>query len=99
VIAFPRAVPDPNIELWLLLDPEAFERVVGARCAVPVRNCDRDRFKKRLREAVAAAGVTPLLGGLEYAEDLAEQIDHSRAKDRDESFADFVDELNAWLRR
>lgn len=93
------AVPDPHIERWLLLDPASFEAVVGERCSIPDQKCDRNRYKHLLRAAVIASGVTPLLGGLEYAEELAACIDIGGASARDHSFADFVAEVKTRLRR
>ena len=93
------AIPDPHIERWLLLDGEAFKAAVGQGCNAPDQKCDRARYKQRLIEAVRDAGVTPILGGLEYAEDIIRNMDLDRAARADRAFARFVDELRTALRR
>lgn len=64
-----RAIPDPHVERWLLLDGSAFREVFGKGCDAPDRKCERDRYKRRLLNAIYATGTTPILGGLEYAEE------------------------------
>lgn len=92
------AVPDPHVERWLLLDGAAFKVAVGQGCAAPDRKCDRSRYKKRLIDAVRDAGVTPILGGLEYAEDIVREMDIGRAAQADRSFGRFVNDLSAAVR-
>jgi hypothetical protein len=89
------AVPDPHIERWLLLDGAAFKAVFGKGCDAPDQKCDRDRYKMRLIESIYAAGITPSLGGIEFAEDLVEQMDIDRVARADPSFGRFVDRLRA----
>lgn len=93
------AIPDPHIERWLLLDAEAFRTVLGRGCQAPDAKCEKDRYKMLLAQAVADAGVSPLLGGVEYAEDLAKAINPQAAADRDDSFAKFLGAYRAWLNR
>lgn len=87
------AVPDPHVERWLLLDGAAFKAVFGQGCDAPDQKCDRDRYKRRLIEAIRGTGVTPSLGGIEYAEDIVRKMDVERARKADKSFARFVDDL------
>lgn len=87
------AIPDPHIERWLLLDGAAFKTVFGKGCDAPDQKCDRDRYKQRLIEAIHATGTTPILGGIEYAEDIVQQIDINRVAQVDRSFRRFVEEL------
>lgn len=68
-------------------------RQFGQGCDAPDRKCDRDRYKRRLIEAIRGTGVTPSLGGVEYAEDMVRKMDVERAKQADRSFARFVDDL------
>ena len=91
------AIPDPHIERWLLLDGEAFSQVVGRGCLAPDEKCEKQRYKRLLAKAVLDAGVQPLLGGVEYAEELAEKMNVQRACDHDISFNRFVQELRMWL--
>lgn len=87
------AIPDPHIERWLLIDPSAFREVLGQGCQPPDQKCDRDRYKQVLNDAVRAAGVEPLLGGLEFAEDIVRVMDLSRAERVDSSFAHLLRDL------
>ena len=88
-----RAIPDPHIERWLLLDGAAFKTVFGRGCDAPDQKCDRGRYKQRLIEAIFAAGTTPNLGGLEVAEDIVQCMDIERAEQADDSFRRFVSSL------
>jgi hypothetical protein len=69
------ACPDPHIERWFFADPEAFHRVVGVRQSLGRRKCERDRYKKMLREAVLRADHVPTLDGLEFANDVVREMD------------------------
>lgn len=86
------AVPDPHIERWLLVDSVAFKTAVGKGCPPPPLKCERDLFKKLFIDAIVDAGVQPQLGGLEYAEDIALQLDFERAK-TDASLGRFISDL------
>ena len=69
------AIPDPHIEKWLLLDSAAFKKVLGKGCSAPPQKCERDLYKRLLREAIRATGVNPPLGGIEYGEDIVNAMD------------------------
>ena len=88
------AIPDPHIERWLLLDSAAFKSVFGRGCNAPDQKCDRDLYKQRLSEAIYDAGIMPSLGGIEYAEDIVQQMNFARAKRADRSFRRFADDLS-----
>ena len=92
------ALPDPHVERWLLLDGAAFKAVFGMGCDAPDRKCDRGRYKQRLVEAIFATGTMPRLGGIEYAEDIMQQIDIDRAARADRSFGRFVADLRDTFR-
>ena len=93
------AVPDPHIERWLLLDGAAFKRVFGKGCDAPDRKCSRDLYKQRLIQAIHATGITPSLGGIEFAEDIVQHMDVERAMRADRSLERFVVELRSAFRR
>jgi hypothetical protein len=92
------AIPDPHIERWFLLDSSAFKRVVGHGCKAPDEKCEKERYKRMLNQAVLEAGVEPLLGGIEYAEDLVRELNFQTAG-KDDSFGRFLTELRNWLNR
>lgn len=87
------AIPDPHVERWLLLDGSAFKAVFGQGCSAPDRKCSRNRYKQLLIQAVRDAGRTPILGGLEYAEDILRHMDIERVTQADRSFRRFVEDL------
>lgn len=91
------AIPDPHIERWLLLDSQAFKRILGTGCKAPKEKCEKDRYKNLLAEAVQQAGVNPLIGGLEHAKDIVQEMDLGRACKADPSFEKFVSELRRQL--
>ena len=93
------AIPDPHIERWLLLDGAAFRSVFGRGCDAPDQKCSRDLYKQRLIEAIHATGVTPSLGGIEFAEDIVQQMDIERAMRADRSLERFVNDLRAEFRQ
>jgi hypothetical protein len=91
------AVADPHVERWLLLDGAAFRTVLGRGCQAPDQKCEKDRYKDLLIRAVQEAGVQPLLGGIEYAEDIAKEMDLARAGSADPAFARFINSLRSKL--
>ena len=90
------AIPDPHIERWLLRDPAAFKAVLGVPCQTVQQKCNRDRYKKLLIDSVRSANAVPLLGGMEYAEDIVKNMDLDHAADSD--FGDFLQELHTRAR-
>jgi len=97
------AIPDPHIERWMLVDPDAFRRVFGKGCTLPARKCAKDEYKKLLRKEIRASGREPILGGEEYAEPVVEAMDLNRAERREPSIRLFLRELRAifaqWVQR
>jgi hypothetical protein len=93
------AVPDPHIERWLLIDSRAFRQVLGRGCRAPDQKCDRDRYKHLLAEAVRGAGLEPLLGGLEFAEDIMRVMHLGRAERSDRSLAHLLRDLRGAFRQ
>lgn len=89
------AIPNPYIERWYMMDPEAFKSATGAIIVskAPRRHCKRDKYKKIIREALLRAGIKPILGGAEYGEKVARQIDLYKAGKSDRSFGYFVRDL------
>lgn len=93
------ACPDPHVEHWYLVDPDAFFSVVGYRPSVAHGKCERDFYKNQLHQAVRAAGKVATLGGIEFAEEIAASIDFFRAGKVDASFKAFADDLRTRIRR
>ena len=93
------AVPDPHVERWLLLDGAAFKTVLGRGCAAPNRKCSRGLYKQRLIEAIDATGITPNLGGIEFAEDIVRHMDMERAGQADRSLQRFVNDMRNVFRQ
>ena len=93
------AVPDPHIERWLLLDGAAFRSVFDKGCDAPDYKCSRDLYKQRLIEAIHATGITPGLGGIEFAEEIVQAMNIERAMRADRSLKHFVNDLRAEFRQ
>ena len=91
-----KAIPDPHVERWLLLDGAAFRHAVGRGCQAPDRKCERERYKDQLIDEIKEAGVIPSLGGIEYAEDIVEALDLQRAG-QDDSLGRFLASLRQAL--
>lgn len=91
------ACPDPHVERWYPADPVSFAQVVGEEPRLGKRKCDRDRYKRILADAVAAAGHPVLLGGIEFADDLVAGMDLYRAGKNEKSLKHFIDDLRARL--
>lgn len=87
------AIPDPHIERWLLLDGAAFRKIFGRGCDAPDSKCARNRYKQMLTRQIAKAGIQPLVGGMEFAEDLVEAMDLERAARADRSLDRFLSNL------
>ncbi len=92
------AVPDPHVERWLLLDSSAFKAVFGRGCNAPDQKCERARYKKLLIETILKTGITPSLGGIEFAADIVHEMDINRAEQNDHSFGLLLKELRAVFR-
>jgi len=88
------ACPDPHIEKWYLADSISFHQVVGRQPRPIKKKCGRDRYKSLLAETIRAASYPPILGGIEFAEDLVDAMDFYRAGKNDRSLQAFVDELS-----
>ena len=93
------AIPDPHIERWLLIDSAAFKAALGSGCASPDFKCARDRYKNLLLNAVRDAGLKPLLGGIEFTEDIVNAMDIQRTAQADPAFNNFLSELQRVFRQ
>lgn len=97
------AIPDPHIERWLLVDAEAFREVLGRGCDLPQHKCEKDFYKRILAREVQRAGLKPILGGLEYAEDIVHAMDLAKVEQSEASFEKLLKELkgkfNQWKQR
>jgi hypothetical protein len=92
------ACPDPHIEKWYMADPDSFHQVVGARPGVGAGKCERGHYRQLLASKVREAGHPSTLGGIEWAEDLAAELDLYRAGKNDPALGAFLDELKSSLR-
>jgi hypothetical protein len=92
------AVPDPHIERWLLVDSTAFKTVLGRGCAAPDQKCEKARYKRLLVEAIRQAGVTPGVGGIEFAADIVAAMNLRHAGRLDASLQRLLEDLDAVFR-
>jgi len=93
------ACPDPHVERWYMADTAWFARIVGTAPRIKQKKCKRDYYKNALASAIRGAGHPQTLGGLEFAEELAEGMNLYDASRVDRSFASFIDDLRSALRR
>lgn len=84
------AVPDPHVERWYLSDRQAFKQVVGIQPPAERKKCERDRYKRILAQTVRAGGHPAILGGIEFAKELADSMDFYRAGRSEPGFKQFV---------
>lgn len=89
------AIPDPHIERWLLADPSAFKTVLGRGCDLPQEKCEKNFYKQVLAKEVRESGVKPILGGLEYADDITANMNLAAAEKNDASLGRVLGELKA----
>lgn len=95
------AVPDPHIERWYLMDQRALKKSIGLDKAPPLpqRKCEKDYYKRLLRQALTDANINSLLGGVEYAERIVDNIQRlDTLSQQDAGFGVFVSSLRRMLR-
>lgn len=93
------AIPDPHIERWYLLDPQALLSTIGQSTPPPQYKCSRDYYKAVLRRLLQDAGIPSLLGGAELGKPIVDQMDLYHAAQVDPSFDRFVRDLRSAFRR
>jgi len=86
------ACPDPHIERWYLADVRSFGHVVGRQPKAGRRKCGRDVYKSLLANTIIDAGHPPTLGGIEFAEELVNDMDFYRAGKAERSFQHFIND-------
>jgi len=94
------AIADPHIERWYMLDMKALAKVAGvplSGCA-PAYKCEKNHYKRLLREAFRDSGIVPPLGGTEYGPLLATEMNLYEAGKRDHGLKEFLKNVRAWLK-
>jgi hypothetical protein len=91
-------IPDPHIERWMLVDPDAFRQVFDCGCTLPAVKCEKDLYKKLLRKEISNSGIVPALGGQEYAEDIVERLSIGKIN-AENSLRLFVRDLRGQLKQ
>ena len=86
------ACPDPHIERWYLADVRSFGRVVGRQPGTVRQKCARDVYKSLLTNTIIRAGHPPMLGGIEFAEELVNDMDFYRAGKAERSLQHFIND-------
>ena len=93
------AVPTPHVERWYLSDRHAFKQVVGVQPPAERRKCDRARYKNLLARAVRDGGHPAILGGIEFARELADGMDFYRAGRGEPGLKQFLRDMTSALRQ
>ncbi|MBF2754627.1 MAG: DUF4276 family protein [Gammaproteobacteria bacterium AqS3] len=94
-----KAIPDPEIERWLLLDSQAFKKVFGTGFKASRQTQKPGFYKDRLKQVCIDAGFRPVLGGIEYAQDIVREVNLDRAARNDRSLKHFLDDFRAVLQQ
>lgn len=94
------AIPDPHVERWFLLDGSALKNAATLvhQPQLPAYKCEKGFYKKLLRSAFERGRVFPLLGGIEYGPEVAENMNLYSSGKLDHGFKDFIDQGRDWLR-
>lgn len=93
------AIPDPHIERWMLVDPDAFQGVFGRGCTLPKIKCAKNEYKKLLRDEIRACEIEPPLGGEEFAEDIVRGMNLGKVETSEQSFGLFLKSLKSQFNR
>lgn len=89
------ACPDPHIEKWCFADPGAMKRVVGLVPPSVPDKCERDLYKKLLRDTLAEAGAVSLTSEMEVAPDLVKEMDLFQAGKAEPSLKHLIEGLRS----
>jgi hypothetical protein len=90
--------PDPHIEKWLLIDPHALKIVFGVSLDITLDKCERDYYKYELQRIIRNAGWPMTQEGIEYSQDIIEELDFSKAEKNDHSFKVFLSDLRSIIK-
>lgn len=96
--SFVIGTPDPCVERWLLSDPVSFAETFGIQPPLGATSAHHS-WKKRLIEALEAAGQIVVQGGAELSEEIVARMDFYRAGRSDPTIRTFTADLRAALRR
>ena len=91
--------PASHVEAWYLADVVSFQTVVGGTPPPPPPRCQKDAHKRRLHDAVLAAGHPITNGGAEFGPELVDAMDFNRAAAADPTLGAFVEDTRLALRR
>lgn len=92
--------PDPHVEAWIAADLDAVHRVLGVRLQRPAgRHAKKIDYKGWLGSALSESGVLGLTAPADVALDVVPAMDLFRACKASASLHDFVDTLQAAMRR
>ncbi|MBF2754625.1 MAG: hypothetical protein ISN29_05125 [Gammaproteobacteria bacterium AqS3] len=96
-----RAIPEPYIESWLMLDNEAFSDLFGKGFQTPKKNFkhNRDFYKHALREAYIQTGSDDDIGVIDIAKKIAPKINLKPASGGNKSLKRFLKELRDALQQ
>lgn len=93
------AIPDPHIERWMLVDNRAFQAIFQRGCNLPAIKCQKDEYKRLLREEIRASGIEAPLGGEEFAADVVMEMDLGSVEIREASLGLLLKALKGLFNR
>ena len=92
-------IPDPYIERWYCSDLNALKKIVGRRIEIkqPKYSNDKSYYKILLRDVFKQIGSQ--LGGIEYGDEIAQEINLDRLEKVNANFGKFIKDLRTALKR
>lgn len=93
------AIPDPHVERWMLADPIAFKAVFGRGCTKPAVKCEKDLYKRLLREEIQKTGTDAPLGGEEFAGAIVEKMNLRKVERHEPSLGHLLQHLKGLFNR
>ena len=91
------AIPVPHVEKWYVLDDQAFRQATGATLPNLRESCEPDYYKQAIIDALRASGIEAPLAAAPYAEDYVAALDIQSARQSDNSFDSFYEDLRQCL--
>lgn len=90
--------PDPHVERWCIADPVGFALTVGGPPLADPGKCERDLYKRLLRESLERAGQPILTNEMEFAPELVASMNLHRAGKAQPSLRGFIRDLRSGLK-
>ena len=88
-----------SIPASTVADPPSLAASLQVHVTPEAQKCERERYKRLLRQAFVSARYTLVLDGIEFASEIVSAMDLYRAGRQEPSLQHFVDETRLALRQ